>query len=86
MAEVRMTIEINRPEVEALINVRLQSGLFKDAEDVIFQALQSSSPEPRGASGDRERTLASVFEAAKGLADDIEFGRNPSMGRATDFE
>jgi len=30
-----MTIKINKPEVEALINQRLQSGGFKDAEDVI---------------------------------------------------
>lgn len=37
-----MTIEITRPEVEALINQRLQSGAFKDAEEVILQALQSS--------------------------------------------
>jgi hypothetical protein len=34
-----MTIQITRPEVEALINQRLQSGAFKDAEDVIFEAL-----------------------------------------------
>jgi len=34
-------IEITTPEVEALINQRLQSGRFQDVEDVIFQALQS---------------------------------------------
>lgn len=31
--------------VEALINQRLQTGAFKDAEDVILQALRSSGPE-----------------------------------------
>jgi hypothetical protein len=31
-----MTIQITRPEVEALINQRLQGGGFKDAEDVIL--------------------------------------------------
>jgi len=44
-----MTIQITRPEVEALIKTRLQSGKFKDAEDVILQALQSSGtdmPQP----------------------------------------
>ena len=44
-----MTIQITRPEVEALINRRLKTGSFKDAEDVILQALQSSdvgTPEP----------------------------------------
>ena len=43
-----MTIQITKPEVEALIKQRLQSGGFKDAEDVILQALQ--------ASGDRRAT------------------------------
>ena len=36
-----MTIQITRPEVEALIKRRLESGAFKDAEDVILQALRS---------------------------------------------
>lgn len=39
-----MTIEITRPEVEALIQQRLQTGAFKNAEDVILDALQSSVP------------------------------------------
>jgi hypothetical protein len=39
-----MTIQSMRPEVEVLINQRLQSGAFKDAEDLILQALRSSSP------------------------------------------
>ena len=39
-----MTIHITKPEIEALINQRLQSGVFKDAEDVILQALQASEP------------------------------------------
>jgi hypothetical protein len=44
--EASMTIQITKPEVEALINQRLKSGGFKDAEDVILQALQSSPSEP----------------------------------------
>ena len=39
-----MPIEITRFEVEALIQQRLQSGSFSDAEDVIFQALRSFDP------------------------------------------
>jgi hypothetical protein len=42
-AAARMTIQIKRPGVEMLINQRLRSGLFKDAEDLILWALQSSS-------------------------------------------
>ena len=35
-----MTITL-KPEVEALIQKRLASGLFESAEDVLFQALES---------------------------------------------
>jgi len=37
-----VTIQITRREIETLINQRLQSGRFKDAEDVILEALRSS--------------------------------------------
>jgi antitoxin ParD1/3/4 len=35
-----MTIEINRPELEALIQQRLHSGAFESVEDVLFDALE----------------------------------------------
>jgi hypothetical protein len=75
-----MTIQITKPEVEALINLRLRTGAFKDAEDVILQALQTSPvPEPGAAS--RYKNLAEMFEAARGLGDDLDVSRNPSFGR-----
>jgi hypothetical protein len=51
-----MTIQITRPEVESLINQRLQSGGYKDAEDVILHALQMSEGQ-RGAAIERLRTF-----------------------------
>lgn len=41
-----MTIQITRPEIEALINQRLQSGAFRDAQDVILHALQAVGATP----------------------------------------
>src|ERR1700693_5520328 len=38
-----MTIEINRPEIEALIRERLHSGAFESVEDVLFDALEIQS-------------------------------------------
>jgi hypothetical protein len=35
-----MTIEINRPEIDALIQQRLHSGAFQSVEDVLFDALE----------------------------------------------
>ena len=52
-----MTLEITKPEVEALIKRQLQTGAFKDAEDVILQALRSSIAE---AQGNDERRLEAI--------------------------
>jgi len=35
-----MSIEINRPEIEAMIQQRLRSGAFESVEDVLFDALE----------------------------------------------
>jgi hypothetical protein len=37
-----MMIEIYSPEAEAIIRLRMSAGGFKDAEEVIIQALKSS--------------------------------------------
>jgi hypothetical protein len=39
-----MTIEIHRPELEALIRERMKSGAFQSVEDVLIQALKSAPP------------------------------------------
>jgi hypothetical protein len=52
-----MTIQITKPEIEALIRERLQTGEFRDAEDVILQALQASKHEPSAAYADRAAAI-----------------------------
>jgi hypothetical protein len=80
-----MTIQINKPEVEALINQRLQSGEFRDAEDVVLQALQAlpptavATPVPAPPAKD----IVELFEPLRGL--NLDFGRNPSNGRPIDL-
>jgi hypothetical protein len=37
-----MTIEIHRPELEALIRERMKTGAFPTVEDALMQALKSS--------------------------------------------
>lgn len=81
-----MTIQITKPEVEALINQRLQSGGFKDAEDVIMQALQSSPPKPSietQPDAPPAKNIEELFAPLRGL--NIEFSRNPSTGRPVDL-
>ena len=39
-----MTIEISKPELEALIRERMESGAFQNVEDVLLHALKPSPP------------------------------------------
>ena len=78
-----MTIQITKPEVEEMINQRLQSGAFKDAEDVILQALQSSSPTVPLPSVAPTKDIVELFAPLRGLK--LDFGRNPSTGRPVDL-
>jgi len=52
-----MTIEIRRPELEALIQEWMKSGAFRDVEDVLMQALKSSPLPRKKTSGQREAGL-----------------------------
>ena len=52
-----MTIQITRPELEELIQRKLASGQFKDAEDVILQALQGSGVAAPQAAEDRAAAI-----------------------------
>ncbi len=42
-----MTIEITSPDVEALIQQRMQAGAFKSPEDLIRAALRFSGPDAK---------------------------------------
>ena len=78
-----MTIEIHRPELEALIRERMRDG--QSVEDVIMRALQWSpvqgeeaqAPHPQAG----RRSLAQLFAESpfKGL--DIDFERDDDGGR-----
>ena len=81
--EPPMTIQITSPEVEALINQRLQSGAFRDAEDVILQALQSSLPTTPLPGATAAKDIVELFAPLRGL--NLDFGRNPATGRPVDL-
>jgi len=57
-----MTIEIHKPELEALIMDRMKAGAFQTVEEVIMQALKTAPPpsvgQPRG-----DRTGADLIAA-----------------------
>jgi hypothetical protein len=74
-----MTIEINRPELEALIQRRLDSGQFQSVEDVLWQALASAPNDEIPSPAKRSRP-----EGRKSLAE--LFAESPFKGLAMDFE
>ncbi len=78
-----MNIQITSPEVEALINQRLQSGAFSDVEDAIFQALRSSPPAAPVPDPPPAKDIAEIFAPLRGL--NLDFGCNPSTGRPVDL-
>ncbi len=80
-----MTIQITRPDVEALINQHLESGPFHDVDELLAEALtalrekeQAADEAPLAAP---QKSLREMFEDVRGLTDDIDFSRNPSTGR-----
>jgi hypothetical protein len=55
-----MTIEIHRPELEALLMERMKAGAFQNVEDVIMQALETA-PVP-GPKPDATRPLQTAAD------------------------
>ncbi|MBV8451630.1 MAG: hypothetical protein JOZ29_05080 [Deltaproteobacteria bacterium] len=68
--ETKITIHITRPEVETLIRRQLETGAFKDAEDVILQALMSLEIEERGTREKRREAIERlrIFGKTHGLS------------------
>ena len=61
-----MTIEIHRPELEALIMQRMKSGGFHNVEDVLMQALKTSpSAEDQAGKPREKRTGADLIAAVQ---------------------
>ena len=79
-----MTIEIQKPELEALILERMQLGAFSTVEEALFEALKSS-PLPSGAgvpkqNGTPGRTGADLI-AAMQASPYKEIGLEPARDR-----
>ncbi len=79
-----MIIQITKPEVEALINQRLQTGKFKDAEDVVFQALQSSpsnTAKTQSTENSEAKNMFELFAPLRGINIGFEADRKKDTGQ-----
>jgi hypothetical protein len=81
-----MTIEIQKPELEALIRLRMRTGDFSSPEELIWQALQSAPNGPRSNPGGtpldvQQKSLAQLFAESPFQGLDLDFGREHDFGR-----
>ena len=77
-----MTIEIHRPEIEALIQQRLQTGAFHDVEHVLLHALRTSErPAGPSAGGSDAKDLVELFANSPFAGLSIDFERDQDTCR-----
>jgi hypothetical protein len=79
-----MTIEIHRPELEALIRERMKIGGFQNIEDVLMQALKSSPPtagKDAGLSDEKPAVSGADLVAAMQASPYKEIDSEPTRGR-----
>jgi len=81
-----MTIEITKPETEALIQRHLQSGRFHDIDELLVSALDALD-EPVAPPAPEARNLVELFEPVRGLFEDgeLDFSRTPATARPVDL-
>jgi hypothetical protein len=77
-----MTIEIHRPELEALIIQRMKSGGFDNVEDALIQALKTPLPSEELAKTRDKRTGADLIAALQ-ASPHRELDIEPSKVRLT---
>ena len=82
-----VTIEIKKPELEALIHERLQTGEFPTIEDMLLDALRTKEEKQNPASPPEvgRKSLARLFAESplKGL--DLRFDRDADTGRSVEL-
>jgi hypothetical protein len=79
-----MTIEIHKPELEALIRARMESGRFNDIEDVLLHALVSPSPGDPGITAPKV-SLARFLMDSPLAGSDLKLERRQDHPRAFDL-
>lgn len=80
-----MTIEIHKPELEALIRERMKSGAFQDVEDVLMQALKSSPPCEEAAPRKPKKNLAQFLLESPLAGSGLKLERRKDYPRPLDL-
>lgn len=84
-----MHIEIHQPELEQRVLRQIQSGHYHDVDELLTKALdaldEKSAPIPPEVAALRRKNFVELCDPVRGLAEDIDFSRNPSTARPLDL-
>jgi hypothetical protein len=81
-----VTIHIHTPELEALIQQRLQNGAFHDVEEVLLHALKTSEPPAvPSPNGSEAKNLVELFANSPFAGLSMNFERDKDEGREIDL-
>jgi hypothetical protein len=79
-----MTIEIQKPELEALIRQRMQNGTFQSVEDILIDALKSAPAQPITPSK-APRNLADILGEPPFAGSNLDLERRKDYPRSRDL-
>lgn len=83
-----MNLEIRNPELVQRVTARIQTGNFHDADELIekaLDALDEKAPTSAEVAALRRKNFVELCDPVRGLAEDIDFSRNPSTARPLDL-
>lgn len=85
-----MNLEIHKPELEQRVRAQIESGQFRDVDELIEQALDALAEKdaittPPELAALRRKNFVELCDPVRGLAEDIDFSRNPSTARPLDL-
>jgi hypothetical protein len=79
-----MTIEIHKPELEALIRQRMESNSFQSVEDILIEALKSA-PAPPITPSKARRNLADILGEPPFAGSNLDLERQRDYPRSLDL-
>jgi hypothetical protein len=80
-----MTIEVHKPELEALIQEQLRSGVFTGVEDMLIQALKSAPLSERPGAPNTKKNLAQFLMESPLSGSGLNLERQKDYPRQVDL-
>jgi hypothetical protein len=80
-----MNLEIHTPELEQRLRAHFKSGRFHDTDELLtkaFHALEEKTTVCSELAALRWKNSVELCDPVRGLAEDIDFSRNPQQPRA----